>query len=99
MKNVGDCAGDEIAELYLDSAGSAGQPIYRLRGFRRIALKPGEERTVVFPLTEADFTLYDMDGQAAFVPGTYAAYIGGSLPDKRSRELGSAETVSARIRV
>ena len=99
VKNVGDCAGDEIVELYLDSAGLAGQPIYRLRGFRRIALKPGEERTVVFPLTEADFTLYDMDGQAAFVPGTYAAYIGGSLPDKRSRELGSAETVSARIRV
>ena len=99
VENVGDAAGEEVAELYLDSAGMEGQPRYRLRGFRRIALGAGEKRTVVFRLTEEDFTLYGPDGNARFCPGVYTAYVGGSQPDERSRELGAAETVSAAVQV
>ncbi len=99
VENVGDAAGEEVAELYLDSAGMEGQPRYRLRGFCRIALGAGEIRTVVFRLTEEDFTLYGPDGNARFCPGVYTAYVGGSQPDERSRELGAAETVSAAVRV
>ena len=99
VTNAGDRAGDEVAELYLDSAGASGQPKYRLRGFARITLEPGERRTVSFPLTEEDFTLYDFDGTAALRHGTYTAYLGGSLPDSRSRELGASGTVCAKITV
>ena len=99
VENVGDAAGEEVAELYLDSAGMEGQPRYRLRGFCRIALGAGEKRTVVFRLTEEDFTLYGPDGNARFCPGVYTAYVGGSQPDGRSRELGASETVSAAVRV
>ena len=99
VENVGERAGDEVVELCLDSAGLPGQPRYRLRGFRRITLCAGEKRTCVFRLTEDDFTLYDTDGSAAFRPGTYTAFIGGSLPDDRSRELGAAECVRIRLEV
>ena len=98
VENVGGRAGEEVAELYVDSAGRVGQPMLRLRGFRRLALAPGERQICVFRLTEEDFTLYDEFGRAAFVPGVYTAFIGGSQPDTRSRELGAAACVSAAIR-
>ncbi|MBE6723944.1 MAG: beta-glucosidase [Ruminococcaceae bacterium] len=94
VTNEGKVPGDEVAQLYIDSAGLAGQPNYRLRGFRRVRLEPGETREVSFPLTEADFTLFDRDGIASFVPGSYRIWAGGSLPDARSRELGAADCVS-----
>ncbi|MBQ3707609.1 MAG: glycoside hydrolase family 3 C-terminal domain-containing protein [Clostridia bacterium] len=97
VKNTGERAGDEVIELYLDSAGLPDQPIFRLRGFRRVTLGAGEERRCVFRLTEEDFTLYEGDGGAAYRPGRYTAYFGGSLPDRRSLELGAAECVSVVI--
>jgi len=99
VKNVGDRSGEEVAELYLDSAGLPGQPKFRLRGFERLQLAPGEERICVFRLTEEDFTLYDADGNAKFVPGRYRAFVGGSLPDSRSAELGAAQGVSVEVEV
>ena len=97
VKNTGERAGDEVVELYLDSAGVPGQANWRLRGFRRVTLGAGEERRCVFRLTEEDFTLYDHDGRAAYRPGTYTASLGGSLPDRRSLELGAAACVSVAI--
>ena len=99
VKNVGDRSGEEVAELYLDSAGLDGQPKFRLRGFERLRLAPDEEKICVFRLIEEDFTLYDADGNAKFMPGRYRAFIGGSLPDSRSTELGAAQGVSAEVEV
>ncbi|MBR4896779.1 MAG: fibronectin type III-like domain-contianing protein, partial [Clostridia bacterium] len=99
VKNVGDRSGEEVAELYLDSAGLDGQPKFRLRGFERLRLAPDEEKICVFRLTEEDFTLYDADGNAKFVPGRYRAFVGGSLPDSRGAELGAAQGVSVEVEV
>ena len=90
VKNAGNAAGDEVVQLYIDSAGLGDQPMYRLRGFTRITLRPGEERLCSFRLTEEDFTLYDADGVPSFRPGRYTLRIGGSLPDARSAELGAS---------
>jgi beta-glucosidase len=38
-------------QLYVhQKAGSASRPVRELKGFRRVALKPGETQTVTFPL-------------------------------------------------
>ncbi|MBQ9717909.1 MAG: fibronectin type III-like domain-contianing protein [Clostridia bacterium] len=50
VKNTGSRAGDEVVQLYLDSAGLANQPMLRLVRFKRVSLAAGEERTVVFDL-------------------------------------------------
>ena len=99
VKNVGDRHGEEVAELYLDSAGLACQPKYRLRGFERLRLAPNEEKICTFRLTEEDFTLYDADGNAKFMHGLYRAFVGGSLPDSRSAELGASQGMSVEMEI
>ena len=99
VKNIGTAAGDEIAELYLDSAGLENQPRFRLRGFRRLSLAPGEEKICAFRLTKEDFKLWDEDGVLRLFHGTYTLRVGGSQPDERSRELGAAECRKMEIEI
>ena len=51
VENAGKVAGDEVAQLYIHQrAGSASRPIRELKGFQKIALQPGEKKTVRFTL-------------------------------------------------
>jgi beta-glucosidase len=51
VENTGSRAGDEVVQLYLhQQSGSASRPVRELKGFRRLALAPGEKRTVTFSL-------------------------------------------------
>ena len=84
VKNVGDTASDEVAQLYIDAAGLPGQPRLRLKGFCRFHLLPGEEKTVEFPLGDESFSLFGEDGVRRCFPGEYTVYVDGHLPDKNS---------------
>lgn len=47
VKNTGCRAGDEVVQLYIhQQAGSASRPVRELKGFERVALAPGETKTV-----------------------------------------------------
>ncbi len=49
VSNVGECEGDEVVQLYLiDRYASMTRPVKELAGFKRISLKPGEKKRVVF---------------------------------------------------
>jgi beta-glucosidase len=51
VKNTGSRAGDEVVQLYIhQQAGSASRPVRELKGFERVALAPGETKTVRFKL-------------------------------------------------
>ncbi len=51
VTNTGTVAGDEVVQLYVhQKAGSDSRPQRELKGFRRVALKPGETQTVTFTL-------------------------------------------------
>jgi beta-glucosidase len=51
VKNTGSRGGDEVVQLYIHQrAGSSSRPIRELKGFERIALAPGETKTVRFKL-------------------------------------------------
>lgn len=55
LTNVGARAADEVAQLYIHQrSGSASRPVRELKGFQRIALKPGETRTLQFTLRPAE---------------------------------------------
>ena len=55
VKNTGTRAGDEVVQLYIHQrAGSASRPVRELKGFERIALGPGETKTVRFKLGPAE---------------------------------------------
>jgi beta-glucosidase len=51
VSNVGGRAADEVVQLYLHQRhGSASRPVRELKGFERVAVEPGESRTVQFTL-------------------------------------------------
>jgi beta-glucosidase len=51
VSNTGGVAGDEVVQLYIHQrAGTDTRPMRELKGFQRVALKPGEKKTVTFKL-------------------------------------------------
>jgi beta-glucosidase len=51
VTNTSSVAGDAVAQLYIHQRyGSASRPVRQLKGFERIALEPGETKTLKFPL-------------------------------------------------
>jgi beta-glucosidase len=51
VTNTGSVSGDAVAEIYIHQRyGSASRPVRELKGFERIALQPGETKTLKFPL-------------------------------------------------
>jgi beta-glucosidase len=59
VKNTGKVAGKEVVELYVhEQATETSRPENELKHFEKIALNPGEEKTVSFHLTSRDFAYY-----------------------------------------
>ena len=51
VTNTGTVAGDAVVQLYVKHLGSkVERPSEELKGFQRVALKPGETKTVEIPL-------------------------------------------------
>ena len=51
VTNVGQRAGDEVAQLYIHQRyGSASRPVRELKGFQRLTLAAGQSQTLRFPL-------------------------------------------------
>lgn len=79
VSNTGARAGTEVAQLYLrqDSA-SVTRPVRELRGFRRVALQPGDTRSVSFRLAPNDLAMYDREMRRVVEPGSFTIWAGGS---------------------
>jgi beta-glucosidase len=59
VENTGRRAGEEVAQLYIHQRhGSASRPVRELKGFERIALAPGQKRTVRFTLGKSELTYW-----------------------------------------
>jgi beta-glucosidase len=85
VKNSGAVAGKEVAQLYVRDVQAAVQrPVKELKGFAKVALQPGEEKTVAFELNERALAYYDPDQQAWVAePGEFEVLIGSSSRDIR----------------
>jgi len=82
VKNAGDRAGEETVQLYLHEAvAPVSIPVKQLRGFQRVALAPGETKTLTFTLTPADLQLLDRDLHWVVVPGDFQIMVGKSSQD------------------
>jgi beta-glucosidase len=81
ITNTGARDGDEVAELYLSPPRFDGAPRLALRGFKRITLKVGERRRVVFELMPRDLSFVTTDGVRQIVPGRYAVSVGSGQPE------------------
>jgi len=103
VKNTGEVAADEVAQIYLSPTAKSQQirPI-QLQGFARISLKPGESKKVTAKLFTEQLGFYTNNGQRQWnvVPGKYLIKIGASSQDiKLQQEVNlSGEAVSQPLR-
>ncbi len=85
VKNRGIRAGDEVIQLYVQYPKSAAErPLKELKGFRRVALKPGETKTVQIPVKAGSFAWWnEKEGGWQLEPGPINILIGASSADIR----------------
>ena len=86
VTNSGTCDGTEIVQLYLrDVMAEVARPVKELKAFRRIFLKKGEKREVVFTLTEEDLKCYHSDLQYGYDPGEFQVMVGPNSRDVQTK--------------
>lgn len=92
IKNTGNRAGAEVAEVYASFPPSAGEPPRRLIGWQKAQLNPGESRQVSLKIQTQYFSIFDVDkDEWSLVPGEYTLFVGGSsenLPLRQRVRLG-----------
>lgn len=83
VANTGKMAGKETVELYVrDVESSVMRPYKELRGFEKVELEPGEEKTVSFTLSKRDFAYYDVERHGFEAEsGAFEILAGGSSAD------------------
>ena len=88
IKNVGEVAGDEVVQLYVDDiVSSVITPFKELKGFERITLQPGETKTVEFALDFDSFRLLNKDYEWVVENGDFDIMIGASSEDIRLSQV------------
>ncbi len=85
VTNSGKQTGDEVVQLYVQHLGSTVErPIRELKGYKRVALKPGETRMVELPLAAASLAYWDSGGHHWVVePEAVRIQVGASSTDIR----------------
>lgn len=78
IKNTGDRAGAEVAQLYVSlESDTVFRPMRELKGFARVELAAGEEKEVVIPFDDKTFRFFDTRTNTWEVEnGTYRIQIG-----------------------
>ncbi|HXW55832.1 MAG TPA: glycoside hydrolase family 3 C-terminal domain-containing protein [Candidatus Cybelea sp.] len=80
VKNVGNRAGAEIAEVYVgDSHARVPRPVKELKGFAKVFLEPGEHKRVQLTLNRRSFSYYDVQKKTWTAdPGDFSILVGSS---------------------
>jgi len=80
ISNIGAVAGEEIVQLYIGFENSrVDRPKKLLRGFKKVALKSKETKTVSIDVRKTDFAWYNPDNKAWEVESIkYTIYVGSS---------------------
>ena len=81
LTNQGDRPGEEVAQLYLNFPDRPGTPRIALRAFQRVALGPGEARTITFDLSPRDLSSVAVDGTRSVAAGSYRVTVGSGQPE------------------
>jgi len=82
VANTGKRLGDEVVQMYIrDCVSSVTRPIKELKGFQRVALQPGQTRTVTFEITPDLLSFYDINMKFGVEPGEFEIMLGNSSRD------------------
>ncbi|WP_223826694.1 beta-glucosidase BglX [Flagellimonas sp. S3867] len=77
IKNTGNFHGEEVVQLYLkDLVRSITPPNRQLKGFKKVFLKKGEQKTVTLTLVPNDLKFYNSTSEFVAEPGEFEVYLG-----------------------
>lgn len=87
VKNTGTREGKELVQLYVsDLKSSLPRPVKELKGFSKVTLAPGEEKTVSITIDKAALSYYDdTKGEWIAEPGKFEAIFAASATDIRGK--------------
>lgn len=88
VKNTGNRAGEEIAQLYIhDEVASVTRPVRELKGFEKVLLAPGESKQVRFILKSDQLKFYNQTMQWTVEPGMFKVFVGPNSADGLEHEF------------
>lgn len=83
VKNTGQRYGQETIQVYFtDCVSSVMTPVKQLIAFKKIALDPGEDKTVTFKFDQSDFSLVNKNEERVIEPGEFILWIGADSRDE-----------------
>jgi beta-glucosidase len=83
VANTGARAGAEVVQMYVrDVVSSVTRPVKELKGFEKVALRPGETKTVAFDITPDTLAFHGIDMEYVVEPGEFLILIGNSSRDE-----------------
>ena len=72
VRNSGRYTGKETVQLYMrDPVASVVRPVQLLIDYRKVTLEPGEEKDVVFRVTEEQLRFFDYEARSVSEPGEF----------------------------
>jgi beta-glucosidase len=76
IHNAGQREGTEVVQLYVhDNVAPTSRPVRELKGFTRVALAPGQSKTVEFSVAANDVGSYDPNMRWVVPVGTYDVWV------------------------
>src|SRR5882757_1932162 len=82
VRNTGHRTGTQVVQVYVTDPASAGEPPRQLKGFAKVALRPGQDRRVHIRLDDHAFAHWDTASQSWQTPrGQYTVSAGTSSRD------------------
>jgi beta-glucosidase len=79
VTNTGARIGTEVVQMYIrDRVSSVTRPVKELKGFVKVALEPGESKTVSLEITPESLAFYDIDMKYGVEPGEFEVMVGTS---------------------
>lgn len=88
VRNTGDVCGTQTVQLYIqDVSASVVRPVKELKGFKKVALAPGEEQAVEFVIDEPMLRFLRADKTVGSEPGLFRVWVGDSSVTENMAEF------------
>ena len=88
VKNTGARPGTDLVQLYVGKdVSELTRPVRLLRGFQRVALQPGETKTLTFEVKPEDLAAWDLEMKSTVEPGVYRLELGSNSAELQRTTL------------
>jgi beta-glucosidase len=98
VTNTGKISGEEVVQLYVSNQNkTVHSAIKALKGFKRIALKAGETKTITFNLTAEDLSIVNEQGKLYQPTGKLMISVGGGQPGVKNKTTSNVVSMPVQV--